>query len=785
MLHEKTKQYSVRMRQIVGPMIKKYDYYFLCLVVLFIWCVVYREYFWFDRLFLFDKTAGDTLHQFYPNEYFKISTIKNNIFPIWSFQFDLGANIYREFIYTSPFELIYLLFNNYSYIESLPAVTFLKFLFSAVIFHAFLKKINLSLSISLLGAILYAFSGYMILNSHWYHYLDYALFLSLFLYFFENWFKSGSWFPLVVLIGLITLKREIQLLQITFFGTFYLIYRYVNDFGWNKKIFIVYARLGAIFIFGLLVGSFFYFPDIYSFILSGRVQSSTESIELTKSVLHLISFDYFLNILLRAFSPDMLHGWFMYLGTTNYFEDSTFYIGALSLIFCIYAFLYRNKKYAIIWIYPLIIVLLIIFPYLIQFLNVFVSGSLKYLSLYFSIFILLPFLLILHACQSRDELSKLYKFSLFSLASLVALLFYIIFYKNNIYIKIDRFLLYATFYFILLYIVCIYFWSRNIALFKYILFASIIIEVVFFSRLTVKNAPAAVYPFFYYRGEYYFNNETQNALQFLAETDKNFYRVEKGYRDASLNDALVQNYFGTQAYLGFAPSGIRDFFYNFHLSENSPNLNSYRFGLEKKEPLQSLLGVKYFLCRNDEECSGLTGFSLMHTIDGIRIYKNNSVHAFGRMFYRQITLQNFQNLTPPDRLALVPHTVIVGAPIPGIALASSPFPVSLNASPNGSGFIVHNWNQHRFSGTITLEQPGILFFPIPYDQGWQVIVNGQREPLLQLDFGFSGVWLSAAGYHSITLHYRPPFMRIGLAVSGISLVFALYLRRQYPIFPAV
>ena len=83
------------------------------------------------------------------------------------------------------------------------------------------------------------------------------------------------------------------------------------------------------------------------------------------------------------------------------------------------------------------------------------------------------------------------------------------------------------------------------------------------------------------------------------------------------------------------------------------------------------------------------------------------------------------------------------------------------------------------------EQPGILFFPIPYDQGWQVIVNGQREPLLQLDFGFSGVWLSAAGYHSITLHYRPPFMRIGLAVSGISLVFALYLRRQYPIFPAV
>ena len=785
MLQEKINHYLARGSQKLNPIVKKYDYYFLCFIVFFIWCYVYREYFLFDRFFLFQLTAEDTLYQFYPIEYFKISTIKENIFSFWSFQFDLGTNIYREIINTSPFNFIYLFFNNYNYIESLPLVIFLKFLFSIVIFYAFLKKIRLSLSVSFLGSILYGFSGYMILNSHWYHYLDYALFLSLFLYFFESWYKEGYWFPLVILIGLITLKREIQLLQIAFFGSFYITYRYVNDFGWNKKILNIYIRLGILFIFGLLIGSFFYLPDIYSFISSSRVQNSTNNLTLSNNVFSIINFDYFLNLFLRALSPDIFRSWLLYHGKTNYFEDSTFYIGIFSLIVCSYTLLNQNRKIKILWIYPLTIFLLALFPFSIRALNLLVSSSFKYISLYFSIFILLPFLFVIHAIQPGRELSRLFKFSLICLATLTIFFFCIAFYKESFFRKIDPIFLMIIIIFISIYVSCLYLWSKNLTFFKYVLFITIAIEVIFTSRFTVKNAPGAVHPFFYDREEYYFNIKTKKAIEFISNTDKDFYRVEKGYRDVSLNDALVQNYFGTEAYLGFVSSGIRNFFYNFHLSENSPNLNSYRYGLEKKEPLQSLLGVKYFLCRNNEECSGLIGFSLMHASDGMYIYKNDSVHGFGRMFYQQISPQDFQKLAPADRLALVPHTVVVDTPMPGIPSTGSPFQVSPEDSSNGPEFILHNWNQQYFSGAITLEQPGILFFPIPFDQGWQVVVNGQREPLLQLDFGFSGVWLSSAGEHSVTLRYRPPFMVSGLTVSAIFLMAALYLRRHYPVFPAV
>ena len=136
----------------------------------------------------------------------------------------------------SPFEIFFLFFKSYSYVEALPAVIFLRFLAAALIFQQFLKKIHFSAGVSLLGAIMYAFSGYMILNSHWYHYLDYAIFLALFLYFFEMWYQESRWMPLVLLVGIVPLKQEIQLVQVAFFAFFYISYRCINDYGIHKKI---------------------------------------------------------------------------------------------------------------------------------------------------------------------------------------------------------------------------------------------------------------------------------------------------------------------------------------------------------------------------------------------------------------------------------------------------------------------------------------------------------------------------------------------------------------------
>lgn len=734
---------------------------------------------------MFGAFAADTIQQFYPIEYFRISNLKELYFPFWSFQFGLGANIFPEMLNTSPIELIYLLFDNSTYIDAVPVVIFLKFLASALIFHAFLKKIGLSPSVSYAGAIMYSFSGYMILNSHWYHYLNYALFAALFLYLFEMWYQDRYWFPLVILIGLIPLKREIQLLQTAFFGFFYVAYRYVNDFGFNKKIFILYAKLAIIFIFGLFLGSFFYFSDINTFVSSARVHSSFQHVTSHGTGQIFTSLNNFLSITLRTISPDALYSWFLYHGEKNYLEQSTSYVGSFVFIVFLCSFFTNNKNYKFLWIFFAVLTTVMLVPWLSLMLNVFVSDSLKYLSLYFSFYILFPSLIILNFLTSSKNKLKFNIGILFFCSLLALALLFNTAWSPYFNFHLSKNVLSYSLLFVCLGVVCIFCWSKGFNKFKYVLFVVLVIEIIFFSRQTVRTAPGSLKPFFYARGEYYFNTATRNAIQFLSEEDHTFYRVEKGYRDVYLNDSLVQNYFGTESYLGFAAAGMRNFFYNFHLSENSPGLDSFRFGLEKKSDLQSLLGVKYFLCRDEAECSGLNNFSLLHSVGDVRIYQNNKVQPFGQIFYQQISPQAFQHLAPNEQLALVADTVVSVHDIPGIPHYGTASAAEQSSRKGEGGFTLTSWNQQYFSGSIALDRPGILFFPIPFDRGWQLKVNGEKEPLLQLDFGFSGVFLASPGDYAITLRYRPPFLLSGLSVTCICLALACYLRRRFPKFAAV
>ncbi len=92
-----------------------------------------------------------------------------------------------------------------------------------------------------------------------------------------------------------------------------------------------------------------------------------------------------------------------------------------------------------------------------------------------------------------------------------------------------------------------------------------------------------------------------------------------------------------------------------------------------------------------------------------------------------------------------------------------------------------SWSNERFQGSVITQEPGVLFFPIPFDPGWNVDVNGKGAELVRLDFGFSGVVLPRAGSYAIDLKYTPPLLYQSVAVSCVALLFALLLRLKYPV----
>lgn len=81
-------------------------------------------------------------------------------------------------------------------------------------------------------------------------------------------------------------------------------------------------------------------------------------------------------------------------------------------------------------------------------------------------------------------------------------------------------------------------------------------------------------------------------------------------------------------------------------------------------------------------------------------------------------------------------------------------------------------------GTVSLDEPGVMQFSIPYSAGWTAIVDGEEVPTLCTAGTFLAIGLSP-GNHEIQLTYRTPLLRAGLALTVLSaLALILFSRRK-------
>lgn len=71
------------------------------------------------------------------------------------------------------------------------------------------------------------------------------------------------------------------------------------------------------------------------------------------------------------------------------------------------------------------------------------------------------------------------------------------------------------------------------------------------------------------------------------------------------------------------------------------------------------------------------------------------------------------------------------------------------------------------------EIKSLLFTSIPYDPGWEVKVDGKEASIRKIGNAFIGVELTE-GQHELSFQFKPQGLKIGLILSGISLILLLY-----------
>ncbi len=97
---------------------------------------------------------------------------------------------------------------------------------------------------------------------------------------------------------------------------------------------------------------------------------------------------------------------------------------------------------------------------------------------------------------------------------------------------------------------------------------------------------------------------------------------------------------------------------------------------------------------------------------------------------------------------------------------------------NDSGAMkISKWKDTKIVGTVAVEENQDLFTSINYDTGWNVYVDGEKvneEDIFKYGNALLGVHMEP-GAHQVQISYRAPGFRLGLAISFVTLLVALFL----------
>ena len=270
-----------------------------------------------------------------------------------------------------------------------------------------------------------------------------------------------------------------------------------------------------------------------------------------------------------------------------------------------------------------------------------------------------------------------------------------------------------------------------------------------------------------------------NALLLKNDLPEGDYRIDTYKIHDNIGmwlDKSCLQYFGSTAapsILSFYPAlGVkRDV-------RSEPELSNYA--------LRGLLSVEYLITtpekQNDFENEADEGWEHAFTKDGYAVYRNTNYVPMGFTYDCYLTESEYEETAKTTRANLLMRALVLrdeDAAVYGQYLTH--LPEGRRAELHYESYVqdcrerrataasVFQMNNSGFHAQITLEKENLVFFSVPYDDGFTAYVNGQETDILQVDEGLMAV-LCPAGESSINFVYQPDGIRLSrpLTLGGIA-----------------
>ena len=200
--------------------------------------------------------------------------------------------------------------------------------------------------------------------------------------------------------------------------------------------------------------------------------------------------------------------------------------------------------------------------------------------------------------------------------------------------------------------------------------------------------------------------------------------------------------------------------------------------------LRSLLSVKYIYADADEASIDSVlceGFEYYTTQNGYHIYQNQNYIPMGFTFDSYITEEQYYEIIESCRSQALLSCIVLNesqAKLYGQYLEHEVYPMlnlsyqefsSIALDRKNSSSYSFEYDHNGFTSKIYLPKGNLVFFSVPYEEGWTAFVNGKETVIEKVDVGFMAVF-AEQGFNEIVFVYETPGLKIGAIISSVSVL---------------
>jgi uncharacterized membrane protein YfhO len=548
--------------------------------------------------------------------------------------------------------------------------------------------------------------------------------------------------------------------------------------------------MGLLSLLGVLLSSALFFENVLQLVESPRGSGGASYFKILSSAPIFATADRVQSItsIMRLFSSDLLGTGSDFKGWNNYLEAPMFYSGLLTLLLVPQAFPFLDRRRKILYgLFLLFWFLLTVFPYFRHTFWLFTGDYYRGFSF------LVSFSLIYVSLRALNSLIISGRINWLLLIGTFVLYFIMLSYPyfrdteinptNDVVMGVVKaFLMLYT-----LSLIALRFNNvRNYV--PGVLLVLMCIELGYLSQVTVNDRPLVTREEMTTKVAY--NDYSVDAVKFIKKQDHSFYRIDKNYGSSpaihgSLNDGMVQDYYGTSAYSSFNQLNYIHFLETVDVSRKGVEEDTrWPRGTRGRPVLEGLVSAKYFLSKNASYQAQQLQFDSLAKFGDVTVLRNKFCLPFGFAYDRYINDSDFDTLSATQKDFTLLRCFVAGNDEKEKFKEFSKFELKDTLSLSE-----YSWDVYRnyvndlkkdtltitdkgetfLKGTINLTKKELLFLSLPFDKGWNARVNDKEHTIELVDGGLCGLILDK-GVNKVELKYRPRLQKIGFIISLLSLI---------------